>query len=137
MASIGLDLKPIDRLTIEPTIDFIRSDQSGAGELLFEQTIARARFQLQVDPRLSLRLVVQHIKSESPLYNTEDWYHLSFGSKWEVDPLVTYRLNSFSVFYLGSTHDWRDFNAADPGASSLHAMTARKYFTKIQYLFQI
>jgi len=135
--SLGLDLKPFDRLTIEPSLDFIRSELSGVGDLLFEQTIARARFQLQVDPRLSLRLVVQHIESESPLYNEQDWYHLSFGSKWEIDPLMTYRLNSFSVFYLGSTHDWRDFNAADPALSSLHTMTARKYFTKIQYLFQI
>lgn len=35
-----------------------------------------------------------------------------FGSRWEVDPLLTYHVNSFSVFDLGATHDYRDFNAA-------------------------
>ncbi len=60
-----------------------------------------------------------------------------FGSKWEIDPLITYRLNPFSVFYFGSMHDYRDFNSAFPGQQSLHRMTDRQYFMKIQYLFQV
>ena len=64
-------------------------------------------------------------------------YHLYFGSKWEIDPLLTYRLDSFSMFYLGSTHDYRDFNASDPDQSSRYELTDRVYFMKVQYLFQI
>ncbi len=40
------------------------------------------------------------------------------------------------MVYLGSTHDYRDFNAAFPDGSSLHTMTNRQFFMKIQYLFQ-
>ncbi len=64
-------------------------------------------------------------------------YHMDLGRKWEIDPLLTYRLNPFSVFYLGSTHDLRDFNAADPQAPSLFRQTGRQYFMKLQYLWQI
>ena len=140
--SLALDFKPLDRLIVEPTFDYIRSEDAGSGDLLFRQTILRTRLSLQVDPQLSLRLVVQHNASLNPLYRDAaeagsfPEYHMSFGSKWEVDPLLTYRLNSFSVFYLGSTYDYRDFNAAFPERSSLHRLTARQYFMKIQYLFQ-
>ena len=140
--SLSLDFKPFDRLVIEPTFDYIRSDHAETGELLFKQTITRARIRYQVNPRLSVRLVVQHNDSVSPLYRelaqTGDFpYHMAFGRKWELDPLITYRINPFSVFYLGSTHDWRDFNAAFPDRSSLFRVTDRQFFTKIQYLFQI
>ena len=141
--SVGADLKPLDNLTIEPTLDHIRSEADGSGELLFKQTIARARVQWQIDRRLSLRLVVQHNASDNPPFRREavagafPAYHMYFGGKWEVDPLLTYRINSFSVCYLGSTHDWRDFNAAQAGVDAHFAATSRQYFMKLQYLFQI
>ncbi|MBK6898477.1 MAG: carbohydrate binding family 9 domain-containing protein [bacterium] len=141
--SLALELKPVDRLIVEPTLEHVRSEDATTGDLLFRQSIARARLRLQVNPRLSLRLVVQHNDSESPLYRelaqAGDFpdYHMYFGSKWEVDPLLTYRVNSFSVFYLGSTHDYRDYDAARDDAPSNLVLTERQYFTKLQYLFQL
>lgn len=141
--SLSLDLKPVDNLTIEPTVDYVRSEDNSTGELLFKQTIARMRARWQLTTRLSLRLVVQHNASENPPYRelavNGDFprYHMYFGGKWEIDPLLTYRVNSFSVFYLGSTHDYRDFNAAAQETSALYRQTARQYFMKVQYLFQI
>ncbi len=142
-ASLALDFKPVDNLTIEPTLNYIQSKDNLTGELLFEQTIARARVRWQLTQRLSLRVVVQNNNSENPPYREQanqgnfPSYHMHFGSKWEVDPLLTYRVNSFSVFYLGTTHDFRDFQAADPGKSSLYTQTSRQYFMKLQYLFQM
>ncbi len=142
-ASFALDIKPVDNLTLEPNLDYIRSEENATGDLLYEQIIARARLRWQLSPRLSLRLVVQHNSSENPPYreaaNAGNFptYHMNFGSKWEVDPLVTYRINSFSMMYVGSTHDFRDFNAAPHDAGSLYRQTARQYFMKLQYLFQI
>ncbi|MCP4290514.1 MAG: carbohydrate binding family 9 domain-containing protein [bacterium] len=142
-ASFALDIKPMDNLIIEPTLDYIRSDDHSTGELLFEQVIARARVRLQLSRRLSLRLVVQHNNSENPPYREEaidgnfPRYHMYFGGKWEVDPLLTYRVNSFSVFYLGSTHDFRDFQAASQSQPTQWRQTSRQYFMKIQYLFQM
>ncbi len=134
--SLALEMKPIDRLIIEPTLDYIVSDDSETGDRLFRQTIARARLQLQVNPRLSMRLVLQHTDTDYPLFVENSYYHVFMGRQWEVDPLLTYRVNSFSVFFLGSTHDWSDFNAARPGESSLYRLTDRQYFMKLQYLFQ-
>jgi len=141
--TVELDLKPWDRLVIEPTFDWIRSTSVDTGEMLFEQSIARARLRYQANPRLSLRLVVQHNVTTDPagreaaLAGTFPQYHRYYGKKWEVDPLVTYRINSFSVFYLGTTHDWRDFNAANNAMPHDFVMTDRQYFTKLQYLFQM
>jgi Domain of unknown function (DUF5916)/Carbohydrate family 9 binding domain-like len=138
-----LDYKPIDRLVIEPTFDYVKSTNANSDDLLFKQTIFRARVRYQVNPRLSLRLVLQRNESESPYYldmaqaGNFPTYHMYFGKKWELDPLLTYRINSLSVFYLGATHDYRDFNAGRPELSSMRRMTGRQYFTKIQYLFQI
>lgn len=140
---LALTLKPLDRLIVEPTFDYVRSRDAATDELLFRQAIARARVRLQLNPRLSLRLVVQHNDARSPFYQElaaageYPDYHMDFGRKWEIDPLLTYRLNPFSVFYLGSTHDLRDFNAADPGAPSLFRQTGRQYFVKLQYLWQV
>ncbi len=141
--SAALDLKPIDSLIIEPTFDLIKSEDAQTGELLYEQSIARARIRWQVDPRLSLRLVIQHNKAKSPgalqaaLDGDFPAYHMYLGSKWELDPLITYRINSFSVFFLGSTHDFHDFNAAFAERRSNQVLTERQYFMKLQYLFQL
>ncbi len=141
--SVAMEFKPLDRLIIEPTFDYIRSEDAATGDFLFRQTIVRARVRLQVDPRLSLRLVVQHNDTVDPVARdyaqTGEFplYHMYYGRKWEVDPLLTYRLNSFSVFYLGSTYDYRDFNAAFPDLPPDRRLTERQFFTKIQYLFQV
>lgn len=141
--SLALELKPVDRLILEPTLDYIRSEDAETGDFLFRQTIARARLRLQVNPRLSLRLVVQHTDTVDPLYRGYaqagefPLYHMHFGRKWEIDPLLTYRLNPFSVFYVGSTHDYRDFNAAHPEEPADRQMTERQFFMKVQYLVQV
>lgn len=66
--SLALEFKLFDRMILEPTLDCIRSEDDVTGAFLFRQTIARARLRLQVDPRLSPRLVVQHKETEDPVY---------------------------------------------------------------------
>jgi hypothetical protein len=119
--SVGADLKPIDRLTIEPNLNYEKMDFAGAGENIYKGYIARTRFQIQATTELSVRLVVQ--------YN-------DFGERWEVDPLITYRLSPFSVFYFGSTYDY-DKNIDPDRNLSEWRLTDRRFFAKLQYLFQI
>jgi len=123
----SLFLKPIDQFTIQPRVSYVRNLDSDSGDKLFRQFIARSRFSLQVNREFSVRLVVQ--------YN--DYSNISGYKKqtWEVDPLLTYRLGSFSVFYLGSTSDARYITRLD--GSGRWALTDRQYFMKIQYLFQV
>jgi hypothetical protein len=116
----SLMLKPVDRLVIEPRLNFSQSHRVDTGEELFYGYITRTRIQYQANQRLSFRLVVQ--------YN-------DFGQSWDIDPLLTYRVSSFSVLYIGSTYDYGK-TAADQSIQPEWRMTSRQFFMKLQYLFQ-
>ena len=70
---------------------------------------------------MSVRLVVQ--------YN-------DFGKAWDIDPLLTYRVSPFSVFYLGSTYDYQKYAGSTVGDPSTWELGQRQVFMKLQYLFQ-
>jgi len=55
---------------------------------------------------------------------------------WDFDPLLAYRINSLTVFYVGSTHNYRDLNLVGDGREGW-GLTERQFFMKLQYLFQI
>jgi hypothetical protein len=144
--NVGMDIKPIDRLMVEPSLAYASSKHVDSNEKLYEELIFRTRFRLQVNPRLSVRLVVQY-DDYSVLYDDPegpDYYRFA-GRAWDIDPLITYRINSFSVFYLGSTHDISDFGVPTGGlntvlpneAPSKWLQNNRQFFMKLQYLFQI
>jgi len=117
----GATLKPLDRLTVNASFNYIQSDDLKTGERLFSQSVLWSRLSLQVSRELSMRLVSQ--------YN-DRW------KTWDFDPLVTYRINSLTMFYFGSTHDYRDFDMASDGREGWD-LTDRQFFMKLQYLFQI
>ena len=118
--SASLNLKPIDRLVIQPSINFARSTDRNTGEKFYSGYITRTRILYQANRELSFRLVVQY----------DD-----FSRVWEVDPLMTYRLSPFSLFYLGSANDYYDL-APNTNSPSQWRLAARQFFMKIQYLFQ-
>jgi hypothetical protein len=113
-------IKPIDRLIIEPTYQYSRMSDIETGDEFFSGYIARVKFQYQATTAMSIRLVTQ--------YN-------DFSQSWDIDPLLTYRLSSFSVFYIGSTYDYIKLspNTIQP---QKWEMLSRQFFMKLQYLFQ-
>ncbi|MEE9555037.1 MAG: carbohydrate binding family 9 domain-containing protein [candidate division Zixibacteria bacterium] len=116
----SLDLKPIDRLIIEPNFNFTKSTHVETGEELYSGYITRTRIRFQANRELSIRFVVQ--------YN-------DFSEKWEFDPLLTYRLSPFSVFYVGSTYDYNNYAPGSENPSSWR-LSSRQFFMKLQYLFR-
>jgi hypothetical protein len=79
--------------------------------------VLRTRTSLQLTRELSLRLVVQY----------DD-----FDDALDVEPLVSYRANPFTIFYLGWTQQVRDlYEPWDP------VETGRQIFLKAQYLLQL
>jgi len=118
---LSTTFKPIDRLVIDASFYHSESDDLETDERLFSQSIFWSRFSLQMTRELSIRVVTQ--------YN-DRW------DTWELDPLVTYRINSLTMFYVGSTHDYRDFAYAEHGREGWD-LTDRQFFMKLQYLFQI
>jgi hypothetical protein len=119
-AEAVVELRPLDRVVIATSGEWIRSDDLATGKRLFDGYVARAKLYLQFSRELSTRLVVQF----------DD-----FDQRWECDPLVTYRLNPFSIFYVGSTRDYQRFAARDDGPESWQ-LGERTYFLKLQYLFR-
>ncbi len=116
----SLFIKPVDRLTIEPDFSYFKSTQIGTGVKLYQVYITRTRIKFQANRQLSFRLVVQY----------DD-----FEQTWEVDPLLTYRVNSLSVLYIGSSYNYYNL-ILDPSDQSRWKMTSRQFFMKLQYLFQ-
>jgi len=132
-------IKPIDRLVIEPGIQYSHSRSGELDSLLYEQFITRSRFRFQFNRSLSLRLVLEYNNAEQYRrfrFNPAGTPEYAYRGTVFVDPLLTYRISPFSVFYVGSTHDYNDYLAG--GADqSLWKLRSRQFFMKLQYLFQI
>ncbi len=114
--SIGGVLKPTNRIKIRPAYIYFKLADEKSNEILDEGFITRARIDYQATNRLSLRLIVEYD---------------NFSDGWAIDPLITYRMSSYSVFYLGSSH--QAYNFQDVGLKESN----RQIFMKLQYLFQM
>jgi hypothetical protein len=118
-----LDLRPMNRLFIENWYTYVKGDALETNEELYEGYILRTRWSLQLTRALSVRLVGQYNK---------------FTESFDLDPLLTYRLSPFSVFYVGSTYDYCTYNGLGEEARDTRTcLTSRQFFMKLQYLFQI
>ena len=109
----------------ENSFQFSKSNDLDTDQELFEGYILLSRLNLQITRELSLRILGQY----------DDFY-----DHWDLDPLITYRLNPFSIFYIGSTLDYdkfKDYNGDDEVIRASTRMGARQFFMKLQYLFQI
>ncbi len=118
---VWADIKPVSRLLFAVNYRRIFSDDLETGERLFSQSIFRLRTDLQMSRRFSFRLITQ--------YN--DRYRI-----WDFDPLLTYRVNSLSVFYIGSTYHYREYALTESSLEDWR-LSSRQYFLKFQYLFQL
>lgn len=126
-----LDLKAHDRVLIEQWLQYTNADDLYTDNELYRQIVYRTRLGYQILRQLSLRLVVE--------YGTYRQQGSDSRGSWSVDPLLTYRLNPFSIFYVGSTHNYRSMDEINGyGAlSDSYKLTSSQFFMKLQYLFQI
>ncbi|MBD3225359.1 MAG: hypothetical protein GF313_11550 [Caldithrix sp.] len=115
--SLEVAVKPLSRWIIESDFVYSKLDHPHNGQNIFEGYIVRTRTNFQFTRELFLRLILQYDE---------------FDRSFNLEPLVTYRINPFSLFYIGSTSHYRDFN--EP---SVFKRTSRQYFLKFQYLFQL
>lgn len=122
--SLSVGLKLHDRVLLQNWLDHARGSELDSDELLYDGFIYRTQLVFQVSRRLSSRLVIQY----------DD-----FVSQWSIEPLLTYRLNPLSVFYLGSTYNYKEFAQQSVGnnMSISNRLASRQFFVKIQYLLQI
>ncbi|MDQ3389120.1 MAG: hypothetical protein M3483_06410, partial [Gemmatimonadota bacterium] len=109
-------IRPTQRLVIEPSLVHSALSDPETREEFYSGYILRNRVSYQFTRELSARVVAQY----------DD-----FGEAFDLEPLLVYRLNPFSIFYIGSTHEYSDFGARDGLVG-----TDRQYFLKFQYLFR-
>jgi hypothetical protein len=116
-----IDFRPLKRLQGEWSASFSRSRDLQTGEEFFAGYITRLRLSYQFTRRFSLRLVGEYDE---------------FSQRWSIDPLLTYRINPFSVFFIGSTYDYLRFeDRGPPTGGPVTSLEARQFFVKLQYLF--
>jgi hypothetical protein len=114
-AAVFATLKPVQRVVLEPSIGYERL-LGDDGREIYAGYLARTRFNFQYNRELQLRTVVQ--------YN-------DFRERLDVEPLLVYRVNPFTIFYVGSTYGSRQFDELG------FVGTDRQYFLKFQYLFRV
>lgn len=119
--SFWFDLRPTDQIILSNSYRRVSSDHLDTDERLFEDYINRTEIGYQASRELSLRLIMQYRDSRK---------------SWEADPLLTYRFNALSTFYLGSTRDYQDLAPQENGVEGWR-LTSRQYFVKLQYLFGV
>jgi hypothetical protein len=127
-----LDLNLFDRLMVENWINHVKSYNTETDEELFNGFIYGSRISLQYNRQLSIRLFSQYDQ---------------FNDTWVLDPLITYQLTPFTLFYIGSTYDIQMYDNLDkngdrvviaPEESFSHRkLENRQFFMKVQYLFQL
>src|SRR5579883_126331 len=121
-AGTGIDvtasasLKPAGSLLVEPTYLFSQLTRDD-GSTYYSGSIYRSRVTYQFTRELDARVIFQ--------YN-------GFDQQLQIDPLVTYKVNPFTSFYLGSTHNF----ASLTGTPTSLRPTERQFFAKVQYLLE-
>lgn len=113
--SLWLRLRPTTWATVSPSINHSRMTGT-AGQEIYDGYILRTRADLQFTRELFLRTVVQ--------YN-------DFSRQLSIEPLLTYRVNPFTMVYLGSTRGYTDLDD-----DQRWTRTSTQYFTKVQYLLR-
>ncbi|MCK4537275.1 MAG: carbohydrate binding family 9 domain-containing protein [Candidatus Krumholzibacteria bacterium] len=115
------EIRPLDRLYFFGQFSYVESNDLDTDERLFSQSVFRSRVAYQFSRRFSARVIAQ--------YN-DRW------DAFDIDPMLTYRVNAFSAFYLGSTHTYQDMAMDERGIQGWY-LRDRQFFLKFQYLFQI
>lgn len=111
-------VKPTTRLLLDLSYSRARLTSIATRALLYDGYILRANSTYQFTRELFLRLILE--------YN-------HFGRSVNIYPLLSYKLNPFTIFYAGVTYDSRDF---DDAKRNNFIQTQRQFFVKFQYLIR-
>jgi hypothetical protein len=126
------------RLVLGPEISYLRLRSRDGNSILYDGYILRHRLDLQLSRAGSLRLVTEYDREAHSL---------------GLEPLLTYRLNAFSVLYLGmfDRHYRYDLDGGSSPAVSRRPfpdtlgetprqewlLGSRQIFAKVQYLWRV
>jgi hypothetical protein len=114
--STEIVLKPTHKLSFDLIYARSRLWSYEDNHLFFDGYIARAAAVYQFSSELFARLICQYDQ---------------FGKQLQLDPLISFKLNPFTIFYVGSDHNFTNFDQPYGWTK-----TVRQFFVKLQYLWQ-
>ncbi len=122
--NMWFSIKPTDKLILTPVFSYAQAADAVSGEELYSGYIARVKATYQFTPELSLRLIGQYDH---------------FSETFSLEPLISYRLNAFSAFYLGANSGLYDFRYSGTPEYQSYGWRVRdaQIFVKFRYLFNI
>ncbi|MBU8932824.1 MAG: carbohydrate binding family 9 domain-containing protein [candidate division Zixibacteria bacterium] len=117
LAETWCTIKPMQQFTIRPSYTYYKILDRDTKERIEEGYILRSTMNYQFTREMFVRLIVE--------YN-------DFSEGLSFEPLFTYKINPFTVFYIGSSHgyDW------EMGSMENAHARDRLFFMKLQYLFR-
>lgn len=124
---LGASVKPTSRLSLAPSLEYSWLDFPDSGNAIFDVYVARTRINYQFSREWFLRVVVEYVNGSD--YDGEGTYEKE--SFVTIEPLLSYKLNPFTIFYIGSTHDYWD-----KGQTGDYHRRSQRFFAKLQYLFR-
>jgi hypothetical protein len=124
---LWLTLRPSSQLRFDGTFDQFDLTELDGGAEIVNTYVTRGKLSFQFTNNLFLRVVGEYIED---------------GHTFQADPLLSYKLNPFTVFFVGSSHSFdddvydSDTDTNIPLADG-HQQTERLFFVKFQYLFRV
>jgi hypothetical protein len=128
----SLTIKPYQRLIIQPLWRYSQLNHLNDGPEIFRAYILRSRIDYQFTRELFVRFVVEYFNEREVDEDEPSTYTRT--ESLSIEPLLTYRVNPFTTFYLGSNHGSEDL---DDRADGNLRPTSRQFFMKLQYLFRL
>jgi len=136
---VGLTLRPLSRLRISATYLQTRLEDPASGGKIFDNRIGRARFDLQFNLKMTLRLIAEYEETDvDPLLTS-----LEKTRRVNGDLLLTYLVNPWTAFYVGYNSNFANLDPTLrlPGSGPVRTdgrltNDARQLFFKFSYLFR-
>jgi len=120
-ASAYANIKPTPRLHLSLNYSYSTLSSLDGSQEYYNGDIIRMNSKYNFSRKLFLRLITQ--------YN-------SFNEHFQVYPLLYYKLNPFTKFYIGMTDNLKNYNQTGPAGVNGLRQTQREFFVKFQYLIR-
>ena len=124
---VYLNTKPQSQVRFDLTYDSFRLDELDGGSRIYDTFVSRAKLTYQFTNNLFFRVIGEYVDDVESI---------------AIDPLLSYKINPFTVFFLGSSHSFGNFED-DPDTAPIeiaqpgYKQTERLFFVKFQYLFRV
>ncbi|HEX6791700.1 MAG TPA: DUF5916 domain-containing protein [Candidatus Krumholzibacteria bacterium] len=124
-------LRVIPQLRFDGTFDTFDLNELDGGPDIVSAYVTRGKLSFQFTKNLFLRVVGEYV-------DQKDYANNDRSSSFQADPLLSYKINPFTVFFLGSSHSFNNEDV-DSGVAFQdgYRQTERLFFVKFQYLFRV